>query len=172
MARALERGLFGSKGGGGFFRTEKKAKLVLDPKDGSYRPLGEVELPRLDFIESIASLQRDGRYVEAMAAFAEAPGPWAALARKVVAGYVSYAFHRVGEVTETIAGIDDIMGFGFNWAPPSVLVDTIGVRATVAMIEAAKLPVPKLLADAASNGSHKRFYTNPHGNVGRFFVAC
>ena len=53
-----------------------------------------------------------------MKVFVEAPGQWAALARKVVAGYVSYAFHRAGEVTETIAGIDDIMGFGFNWAPP------------------------------------------------------
>ena len=61
--------------------------------------------------------------------------PWAALTRKVVAGYVSYAFHRAGEVTEGIAGIDDIMGFGFNWAPPSVLVDTIGARETIAMIE-------------------------------------
>jgi 3-hydroxyacyl-CoA dehydrogenase len=172
MARALEHGLLGSKGGGGFFKTENKAKLVLDPRSGSYRPVGEVELPALGFIDAIANLHRDGRYAEAMAVFAEAPGPWAALARKVMAGYVSYAFHRVGEVTESIAGIDDIMGFGFNWAPPSVLVDTIGVRATVAMIEAAKLPVPKLLADAASSDSPKRFYTNPHGNIGRFFVAC
>ena len=106
-----------------------------------------------------------------MKAFVEAPGPWAALARKVVAGYVSYAFHRAGEVTETIAGIDDIMGFGFNWAPPSVLVDVIGLEDTVAMIERAKLPVPRALAAAASSTAPRRFYTNPHGNIGRFFVA-
>jgi hypothetical protein len=106
-----------------------------------------------------------------MKVFVEAPGPWAALARKVVAGYVSYAFHRAGEVTETIAGIDDIMGFGFNWAPPSVLVDVIGPRETVAMIERAELPVPPSLAQAASSGRPRRFYTNPHGNIGRFFVA-
>ena len=55
-----------------------------------------------------------------------ATGDEAALARKVIAGYISYAFHRVGEVTDTITGIDLIMGFGFNWAPPSVLVDTFG----------------------------------------------
>jgi hypothetical protein len=88
-----------------------------------------------------------------------------------MAGYVSYAFHRVGEVTETIAGIDDIMGFGFNWAPPSVLVDTIGTKDTVAMIEKAGLPVPGILADAARKGEPRRFYSNPHGNAGRFFVA-
>ena len=49
-----------------------------------------------------------------------------------------------GEVTQTIAGIDRIMGFGFNWAPPSVLVDTLGPDATVAMIEATE----KILADS------------------------
>jgi 3-hydroxyacyl-CoA dehydrogenase len=176
MARLLERGVLGNKSGGGFFKVEgpkdgKKTRLVLDPKTDSYRPLAEVKLPDLGFIDQVATLHRDGRYREAMQVFAEAPGEWAALARKVVAGYVSYAFHRVGEVTETIAGIDDIMGFGFNWAPPSVLVDVIGAKQTVAMIEQSKLPVPRALADLASSPSPRRLYTNPHGNIGRFFVA-
>ncbi len=171
MARLLEKGVLGNKSGGGFFKVENKLKFVLDPKTESYRPVSEVKLPDLGFIDQIAAFHRDGRYREAMQVFAEAPGPWAALARKVVAGYVSYAFHRAGEVTETIAGIDDIMGFGFNWAPPSVLVDVIGPKATVQMIEAAKLPVPRILAEAAASSSPRRLYTNPHGNIGRFFVA-
>jgi 3-hydroxyacyl-CoA dehydrogenase len=171
MARLLERGVLGNKSGGGFFKVEGKTRLVLDPKTESYRPVAEVKLPDLGFIDAVATLHRDGRYREAMRVFAEAPGTWAALARKVVAGYVSYAFHRAGEVTESIAGIDDIMGFGFNWAPPSVLVDVIGARETVAMIEQARLPVPRNLADAAARGTPRRFYTNPHGNIGRFFVA-
>jgi 3-hydroxyacyl-CoA dehydrogenase len=171
MARLLERGVLGNKSGGGFFKVDGKVKLALDPKTESYRPVAEVKLPDLGFIDQVAKLHRDGRYREAMKVFVEAPGPWAALARKVVAGYVSYAFHRAGEVTETIAGIDDIMGFGFNWAPPSVLVDVIGPRETVAMIERAELPVPPSLAQAASSGRPRRFYTNPHGNIGRFFVA-
>ena len=107
-----------------------------------------------------------------MKVFVEAPGPWAALARKVVAGYVSYAFHRAGEVTESIAGIDDIMGFGFNWAPPSVLVDAIGARRDRRDDRASRAPGPaKPGAGARSSGTPRRFYTNPHGNVGRFFVA-
>jgi 3-hydroxyacyl-CoA dehydrogenase len=170
MARLIEKGVMGAKTGGGFFKTENKAKLVLDPKTQGYRPVSEVKLPDLRFIDDVARLHRDGLYKEAMRAFVAAPGPWADIARKVVAGYVSYAFHRAGEVTEGIAGIDDIMGFGFNWAPPSVLVDTIGLRETIAMIERAALPVPARLADAAK-GPPRRLYTNPHGNVGRFFVA-
>lgn len=173
MAVLMDKGVLGAKSGGGFFRQDKgKEALVLDPKTGCYRPLKEVKLPDLSFIAPIARLHHDGRYRDAMRAFVEAPGEWAALARKVVAGYVSYAFHRVGEATETIAGIDDIMGFGFNWAPPSVLVDTIGVKETVAMIEEGGLPVPKALADAASAGTPRKFYGNPHGNIGRFFVGC
>lgn len=171
MAELIAKGTLGNKSGGGFFKVENKVKLVLDPKSGSYRPESEVKLPDLAYIKDIARLHHDGRYKEAMKAFVEAPGDYAALARKVVAGYVSYAFHRVGEVTDTITGIDEIMGFGFNWAPPSVLVDTIGLKETIAMIEKAKLPVPRLLADAAKGGSPKRFYTSPFGNIGRYFVA-
>jgi hypothetical protein len=106
-----------------------------------------------------------------MQMFANAPGDEAKLARKVIAGYISYAFSRVGEVTESIAGIDLIMGYGFNWAPPSVLVDTIGVGPSVAMIEKAGLAVPKLLRDAANSGKNERFFSHPNANLGRFFVA-
>jgi 3-hydroxyacyl-CoA dehydrogenase len=171
MASLIEKGTLGTKSGGGFFKTDSKVKLVLDPKSGGYKPVAEVKLPDIGYIAQIAKLHHDGRYKEAMKVFVEAPGEYADLARKVVAGYVSYAFHRVGEVTETIAGIDDIMGFGFNWAPPSVLVDTIGLKDTVVMIEKARLSVPKILADALKSGAPSRFYTNPHGNIGRFFVA-
>ena len=171
MIGLLEKGVLGTKSGGGFFKTENKVRLVLDPKTQGYRPVAEVKLPDLRFIDDVARLHRDGLYKEALRAFVAAPGPWADIARKVVAGYVSYAFHRAGEVTKGIAGIDDIMGFGFNWAPPSVLVDTIGVRETIAMIEAAGLPVPANLAAAAKTGASRRLYTNPHGNIGRFFVA-
>jgi 3-hydroxyacyl-CoA dehydrogenase len=171
MASLIEKGTLGNKSGRGFFKVENKVRLVLDPKSGNYRPESEVKLPDLAYIKDIAKLHHDGRYKEAMKVFVDAPGEYAALAKKVVAGYISYAFHRVGEVTETIAGIDDIMGFGFNWAPPSVLVDVIGVKETVGLIEKAKLPVPKLLADAAKAGRTERFYTNPAGNIGRYFVA-
>jgi 3-hydroxyacyl-CoA dehydrogenase len=170
MAKLIEGGTLGNKSGAGFFKTEGKSRLALDPKSGKYVPANEIKLPDLGFIDGVAKLHHDGRYKDAMQAFVAAAGPWADLARKVVAGYVSYAFHRVGEVTDGIDGIDDIMGYGFNWAPPSVLVDTIGLRETIAMIEAAKLPVPKLLAEATKNPP-RRFYTNPGGNVGRYFVA-
>ncbi len=171
MAKLMERGVLGNKSGRGFFAREGKVRHVLDPVSGDYKPEAEITLPDLGFIDEIAHLHAQGRYAEGMQLFVNAEGECPAVARKVIAGYISYAFHRAGEVTETIEGIDRIMGTGFNWAPPSVLVDTIGKQATVDMIDKAGMPVPAVLAEAARTGEPARFFSHPTLNPGRFFVA-
>ena len=55
---------------------------------------------------------------------------------------------------------------GFNWAPPSVLVDTIGLGATVEMIEQAGLPVPASL-EAARDGRAEALLRRPQVNTGQ-----
>ena len=171
MATLMEKGVLGNKSGGGFFKKDGKTRLILDPASGDYTPADEIKLPELGYIDEVAALHRDGRYKEGMALFASAEGEHARIARKVIAGYVAYAFHRVGEVTETIDGIDRIMGMGFNVAPPSVLVDALGAQATVDMIAEAGLDVPVALAEAAKTGEPKRFFNHTRINIGRFFVA-
>ena len=171
MDKLMEKGVLGNKSGGGFFKKEGKTRLVLDPVSGDYKPESEAKLPDLSYIDDVAEYYNQGRYREGFEVFLAAEGDEAAQARKVVAGYISYAFHRVGEVTETINGIDRIMGMGFNWAPPSVLVDVMGPAAAVAMIDQAGLPVPHALAEAARSGEPERFFHHPHINTGRFFVA-
>jgi 3-hydroxyacyl-CoA dehydrogenase len=170
MPRLMEKGTLGDKSGCGFFRKEGKARLVLDPKSGTYQAESEIKLPELGYIAEVSRLHREARYAEAMQAFLAAPGEYAAIARRVIGGYLSYAFHRVGEVTETIDGIDRIMGAGFNWAPPSVLVDALTPVGAVALIEGAGLPVPAALRDAARQ-SGARLFRHPTINAGKFFVA-
>ena len=68
-------------------------------------------------------------------------------------GYISYALGRVGEVVEHARDVDRIMGFGFNWAPPSVLVDAIGAPRTIELLDKERLPVPAVVAEAASTGT-------------------
>jgi 3-hydroxyacyl-CoA dehydrogenase len=173
MDRLMEKGVLGNKTGRGFFhRDEEKKQYVLDPASSDYRPVSEISLPDLSYIDDVSRLYAEGRYREGMQVFLNADGHEAAVARRAIAGYVSYAFHRVGEVTETIDGIDRIMGMGFNWAPPSVLVDMMGgAAAAVGMIEKAGVPVPPVLEEAAKAGEPKRFFDNPRINIGRFFVA-
>ena len=171
MATLIEQGVLGDKSGGGFFKSDGGTRLALDPASGEYRPEAEIELPSLEYIDEVATLYRQGRYREGMQVFLAARGEEAALARTVMAGYISYAFHRVREVTETINGIDRIMATGFNWAPPSLLVDTMGASCAVDMIDAAGLPIPEALVEAARTGEPERFFHHPHINVGRYFVA-
>jgi len=171
MANLMDQGVLGNKSGGGFFKKDGKKRLALDPTTGDYKPESDIRLPDLGYIDEVAHLHSMGRYVEGMQVFLAAEGDEAAIARKVIAGYVSYAFHRVGEVTEDISGIDMIMATGFNWAPPSALVDVLGKRETVEMIEQAGLPVPKALEEAARTGKPEAFFTHPQVNTGKFFVA-
>ena len=181
MAAQIEKGVVGTKSGGGFFRSEKgKDTLVLDPKTGSYRPLKEVKLPDLSFIGPIARLHRDGRYREAMQAFAEAPGDWAALARKVVAGYVSYAFHRVGEVTGDPSATASARPSWARSASTGLLRASLvgrwsGPRETVAMIEKPppSSPFPRRSPTAIGTlGAAKKapLQQPPRQRAGRFFV--
>ena len=171
MANLMDQGVLGNKSGGGFFKKEGKVRHVLNPATGAYQPEADIKIPDLPYIEEVAHLHSMGRYREGMRVFLEASGEEAALARKVIAGYISYAFHRVGEATESITGIDMIMGAGFNWAPPSVLVDTFGKSEAVQMVEQAGLPVPPALAEAARSGEPNSFFNEPRVNIGKYFVA-
>ena len=144
---------------------------VLDIASGDYKPVAEIALPDLGYIDDVAALYGQGRYQEGMRVFLAADGPEAEVARKVVAGYIAYAFQRVGEVAESINDIDRIMAMGFNWAPPSVLVDAMGAPAAVEIIEKAGLAVPEALIAAAKTGEPRRFFVHPSINAGRFFVA-
>jgi 3-hydroxyacyl-CoA dehydrogenase len=172
MAALIDKGHLGDKTPqlGGFVKRSGKGKeaqvAILEPRRGDYSA-SAVALPEV--AAKMKRLHRVGRYREAFDVFAEASGPDATLLRKVILGYVSYGLGRVGEVVEKPADVDRIMGFGFNWAPPSVLVDVIGARRTVKLLEAAKLPVPRVLAAAAERNS--RLFDAPNVDIGRFFQA-
>jgi 3-hydroxyacyl-CoA dehydrogenase len=167
MADGLESGLLGDKTpeqGGFFLRKKGSPTLVLDPKSGK-RIAATGAVPEI--ARKMRELHHVGRYTEAFDVFADATGPDATLLRQVILGYVSYGLNRVGEVVEKVADVDRIMGFGFNWAPPGALADLIGARRTVRLLDAAKLPVPRVLADAAER--NRKLFDARHVDVGRFF---
>ena len=61
------------------------------------------------------------------------------------------------------------MGFGFNWAPPSLLVDTIGARRTVQLLERAGLAIPRVVLESAER--NLPLFDEPEVDRGRFFFA-
>jgi hypothetical protein len=177
MQAGIERGHLGRKtrDKGGFFRVDGKGAdavtYVLDPcSSGNYRPLAEVNPPVPTFVERMKHALRDGKHKEAFDVLVTAEGRDAQLLRKVVLGYVSYALARVGECVERARDVDRIMGFGFNWAPPSVLVDAIGAARTIDLLDREGLIVPPVLAEAAISG--KPLYEEPHAPARFFTIAA
>jgi 3-hydroxyacyl-CoA dehydrogenase len=176
MQQGIARGHLGRKtrDKGGFFRVEGKGPdavhHVLDPTRGDYRPLAEVLPPLPAFIERMKAAVQSGRYPDAFDALCRAETKDAELLRRILLGYVSYALGRVGEVVGEARDIDRIMGFGFNWAPPSVIVDAIGTARTVELLERAQLAVPPVVARAASKNA--RLFVEPGVDPARFFHAA
>jgi 3-hydroxyacyl-CoA dehydrogenase len=173
----IDKGHLGLKTGeaGGFYRTLRdktgaRSRFVLDPASGGYRPLTADSVRPVDFVEEMKALHRVGEYRRAMQVFLGAEGPEAELSRRVVLGYVSYALNRVGddEVVARPLDVDLIMGYGFNWAPPSVLVDLFGRERTLEALAELGLPVPEVVAELAPG---ERLFEHRETNVGRYFVA-
>ena len=175
MQRGIDRGHLGRKtrDKGGFFRVEGKGAdavtFVLDPATGDYRPLAEIQPPMPTFVERMKHEIRSGNHPEAFDVLCSTDGRDAKLLRRVVLGYISYALGRVGEVVEQAKDVDRIMGFGFNWAPPSVLVDAIGAARTIDLLDREGLMVPPVLAEAAIAGVP--LYADTH-DTARFFTVA
>jgi 3-hydroxyacyl-CoA dehydrogenase len=162
MQRMIERGHLGRKtrDKGGFFRLEGKGadakQLVLDPATGDYHPLAVVAPPLPPVVErmraalAITAGSTNG-YRGAMEVMCTAEGKEAEILRSVMLGYISYGLGLVGGVVERPRDVDRIMAFGFNWAPPGLLVDAIGPGRTIVMLERAKLPVPTPILEAATH---------------------
>jgi 3-hydroxyacyl-CoA dehydrogenase len=176
MERGIERGHLGRKtrDKGGFFRVDGKGPdavhFVLDPVTGDYRRLAEIKPAVPAFIERMKAAITSGRHPEAFEILCASEGKDAGLLRRVMLGYISYSLGRVGEVVAQTRDVDRIMGFGFNWAPPSVLVDAIGAPRTIQLLEREQLPVPAVVAEAASSG--KPLFDEPSVDSSRFFVAA
>ena len=172
----IARGHLGNKTAeaGGFYRRLRqkdgtRLTFVLDPQAGTYGEPRDRREIRVPFVEQMKALHRVGRYREAMQVFLEAPGSEADLARRVVLGYVSYALNRVGpdEVVSRPLDADLIMGYGFNWAPPSALVDLFGGAAAMDAMAKLDLKVPQVLLDLEPGA---RLFDSAQTNVGRYFV--
>ena len=151
VQHGIDRGHLGRKtrDKGGFFRLDAdKRQFVLDPASGDYRPRAEVAPPG-KLVERMQAAAKTGRYASGLEILCTADGLEAEILRRVLLGYISYGLGLVGEVVAAPRDIDRIMGYGFNWAPPSVLVDAIGAARTIALLDEAGLAVPPAIVAAA-----------------------
>jgi 3-hydroxyacyl-CoA dehydrogenase len=151
LQRGIDRGHLGRKtrDKGGFFRVDAdKRQFVLDPASGDYRLRAEVA-PASDLVGRMQAAAKTGGHARGLEILCAADGLDAEILRGVLLGYISYGLGLVGVVVAEPRDIDRIMGYGFNWAPPSVLVDAIGAARTISLLDEAGLPVPPAIVAAA-----------------------
>lgn len=170
MAGLIDRGHLGDKTAdrGGFFRRVGQGKdaprLALDPRRGEYAiPDGRVP----DTAHEMTRLHLAGKHAAAFDVFAEANGD-TSLMRRIVLGYVSYALGRVGEIVKRSVDVDRIMAHGFRWAPPGLIVDLIGARRVIRLLEGVGLPVPQVVIEAADENVPMH---NPAAEIAKYFPA-
>jgi 3-hydroxyacyl-CoA dehydrogenase len=145
----LNGGLLGRKSGSGFYkRLESGKRMFYDPTSNEYVPGIS---PHVLFVEKARGLIHLGMYKQAFEVIKSAKGPEADIVKDILCMYVSYSYSLIGEVTKAedgIMGIDDVMSYGFNWAPPSVIVKVLGGKGVVCqMLSERGFLVPQSLSD-------------------------
>ena len=162
----IDKGLLGNKTKSGFYKKLESGKYVfLDPENLDYVPAIE---PHIAFVEKAGNLTRIGMYEEAFKTIRNARGEEAEIVREILCAYVAYSFGRIGEVTDSefgIDGIDRVMCFGFNWAPPSLILKMLGGKEYVTeFLEKNGFDVPDAFRETKE-------LPNQIHNWGKYFVA-
>lgn len=164
--KMIEAGFIGNKAGGGFYKKEESGKcLYYDPETDEYIPAID---PHVVFVEKAKRLIHLGMYEEAFDVIKTAKGTEAEIVREVLCTYVAYSYALVGEVTDEsqgIKGIDKVMCYGFNWAPPSTIVKMMGGKEeTIRLLQESGIAVPKALSEQTES-------PNNISNSGKYFIA-
>ena len=154
MNSLIKNHSLGLKSGAGLYKTVKasdgsKSRFVYNIKTKKYEPQPVINLP---FITKVQENIYYGRYQEAMDIIKNSREWGSQLTRYFIARYISYSLSLVGDIVDSSINIDKIMAYGFNWIPPTALVDLLGGKTeAIKFIKNAKLPVPSMLFNAEPN---------------------
>ena len=159
----IERGRLGDKTGQGFYqKAAKGAKsetLTLDFETMEYRPRQEPDIPSLVEANKIKSLAQRLEFVIAQEDKA------GALARHAIFNSLAYASRRVPEIADQIVNIDRAVRWGFSHElGPFEMWDSLGVRQTVAAMEAQTIKVASWVKEMLASGN-ETFYKTDNGRL-------
>lgn len=149
ISKMIEKGLLGNKTKAGFYKKlEGRRIYYLDPETCDYIPAIQ---PHIAFVEKAKHFIHLGMYRQAFDTIKTAEGKEAEIVMDILCTYISYAYCRIGEVTEQklrINGIDKVMSAGYHWACPSLILNLLGGKKEVAdLLKQKGLKVPKQLND-------------------------
>ena len=159
----IERGRLGDKTGQGFYKKPAKGTKgeiqSLDLQTLEYRSRIEPDIPSLAEAMKIKSLSQRLQFVLSQDDKA------GALARHAIYNSLAYAARRIPEITDQIVNVDRAVRWGFSHElGPFELWDELGVRKTVAEMEAANILVAPWVVGMLAAG-HETFYASDNGRL-------
>jgi 3-hydroxyacyl-CoA dehydrogenase len=160
LTEMIKRKWLGSKTGQGFYKKQGDAILQLDLKTLEYGPLKKPRFPSIGAIKGVDDV--DERLRRMVAGDDRA----AALARALLDETLVYSAARLGEIADDVVSIDRALRWGFGWdRGPFETWDALGVRPTVARMQAAGLKVPEWVLARLAAGEETFYKKTPAGGL-------
>lgn len=158
----VERGILGSKTGGGFYKQQKNANgekeiWALDHASFEYKAPQKPKLPALDAAKQIEHLPER---IKALVYGTDRAGAflWKTLSRTL-----AYAANRIPEIADSIVDVDRAMRWGFGWElGPFETWDAIGVEKAVARMREENMKIPASVEAMLAAGATS-FYKSENG---------
>ncbi|WP_374016468.1 3-hydroxyacyl-CoA dehydrogenase NAD-binding domain-containing protein [Paenibacillus thiaminolyticus] len=156
LGRMVDRGWIGEKQGQGFYKKVKTDSgrqiqaLRFDTME--YEPVRKVSSASL---EAAKSVKGTGNKIKALLGTKDR---YSDLAWNTLKPVLLYAAHKLGEIADSIADIDNAMKWGFNWElGPFEVWDAIGLAAAAERMEAEGDVLPDWVR-AWMDAGHTSFY--------------
>ena len=157
IVKMKENNWLGSKTGQGFYKktineSGKKEILELDLKTFEYKSTSKTKFETIGKARGIDNLKKRTKVLF------NGNDKAGDFYRRVFAGLLSYASHRVPEISDEIYRLDEAMKAGFGWElGPFEIWDAIGIKEGITNIEKANLTVPDwVISFAKENESFYR----------------
>ena len=157
IVKMKENNWLGSKTGQGFYKktineSGKKEILELDLKTFEYKSTSKTKFETIGKARGIDNLKKRTKVLF------NGNDKAGDFYRRVFAGLLSYASHRVPEISDEIYRLDEAMKAGFGWElGPFEIWDAIGIKEGITNIEKANLTVPDwVISFAQENESFYR----------------
>jgi len=157
IAKMKENNWLGSKTGQGFYKktineSGKKEILELDLKTFEYKSTSKTKFETIGKARGIDNLKKRTKVLF------NGNDKAGDFYRRVFAGLLSYASHRIPEISDEIYRLDEAMKAGFGWElGPFEIWDAIGIKEGIANIEKVNLTVPDwVISFAKENESFYR----------------
>jgi 3-hydroxyacyl-CoA dehydrogenase len=150
ITKMVEKKLLGDKTKGGFYRKGKEGVDTLDPGTLEYRGKGG-DAQIKEATKSLSKIEDPKARVKKLVAD---QGKTGAFAWKILSKSLAYTARRMGEISDSVAAVDDAMKWGYNWElGPFETWDALGFAATVERMEKDGIALPESITKMKATGA-------------------